>query len=93
MGDEVFIYLLLAEAETGSMDKRCRDVTESAADERHPDTDIEAGQDVEVVLDRSKIHLFDTATGELLHGLTDSPDRESGTTRTEVDSTVPFIDG
>ncbi len=52
-----------------------------------PDTEIAEGEDVNVVLDRSKIHLFETATGDALrHGLTDAPERDSDTTRSEADS-------
>ncbi|QSW98865.1 ABC transporter ATP-binding protein [Haloterrigena alkaliphila] len=87
MGDEVFIYLLLSEAAEGSMDQDPATSPNQLLMSVTPDTEIEAGQDVEVVLDRSKIHLFDTATGDaLLHGLTDRSEREPGTTPTEADS-------
>ncbi|ADB60737.1 ABC transporter related protein [Haloterrigena turkmenica DSM 5511] len=87
MGDEVFVYLLLSEAATGSMDQDPATSPNQLLMSVTPDTEIEAGQDVDVVLDRSKIHLFDTATGDaLLHGLTDRSEREPGTTPTEADS-------
>ncbi|WP_222918997.1 ABC transporter ATP-binding protein [Natrinema sp. SYSU A 869] len=87
MGDEVFVYLLLSEAAAGSMDQDPATSPNQLLMSVTPDTDIEAGQDVDVVLDRSKIHLFETATGNaLVHGITDLPEREPGTTPTEADS-------
>ncbi|WP_226482882.1 ABC transporter ATP-binding protein [Natrinema amylolyticum] len=87
MGDEVFVYLLLSEATAGSMEQDPATSPNQLLMSVTPDTDIEAEQDVDVVLDRSKIHLFDTATGDaLVHGITDLPEREPGTTPTEADS-------
>ena len=71
MGDETFIYLLLSEdAEV--------DLEEGSGSGQllisvSPDTDINEDESIEVVLDRSKVHLFDRETGEaILHGL-DAP--------------------
>ncbi|WP_265111648.1 ABC transporter ATP-binding protein [Halosolutus halophilus] len=87
MGDEVFVYLLLSEATVGSMEEDPATSPNQLLMSVTPDTDIEADQEIEVVLDRSKIHLFDSATGEaLVHGITDLPEREPGTTPTEADS-------
>ncbi len=87
MGDEVFVYLLLSEAEAGSMEQDPATSPNQLLMSVTPDTEIEADEDVDVVLDRSKIHLFDTASGDaLLHGLTDRSEREPGTTPTEADS-------
>ena len=87
MGDEIFVYLLLSDGETGSMDQDPATSPNQLLMSVTPDTAIEAGQDVDIVLDRSKIHLFDTATGEaLVHGLTDRSEQEPGTTPTEADS-------
>ena len=87
MGDEIFVYLLLSEAEAGSMEQDPATSPNQLLMSVTPDTDIEASQDVDVVLDRSKIHLFDTATGDaLVHGITDLSEREPGTTPTEADS-------
>ena len=68
MGDETFIYLLLSEdAEV--------DLEEGSGSGQllmsvSPDTAIEEDQTIEVVLDRSKVHLFDRETGEAIqHGL------------------------
>ncbi|QLG47734.1 ABC transporter ATP-binding protein [Natrinema halophilum] len=86
MGDEVFIYLLLSEGAAGSMEEDPATSPNQLLMSVTPDTEIEAEQDVEVVLDRSKIHLFDSATGDaLVHGLTDLPSGEPGTTRSEAD--------
>ncbi len=86
MGDEVFVYLLLSEAAGGSMEEDPATSPDQLLMSVTPDTDIEANQDVEVVLDRSKIHLFETATGEaLVHGLTDLSGPEPGTTPTEAE--------
>jgi multiple sugar transport system ATP-binding protein len=84
MGDEIFIYLLLAEdvemsiEETASNNQLLMSVA--------PDSDIEEEQDVNVVLDRSKIHLFDTNTGKAIqHGLVKPTTAESAT-GTEAES-------
>ena len=87
MGDEVFVYLLLAEGAAGSMEEDPATSPNQLLMSVTPDTEIEADQDVDVVLDRSKIHLFEAATGDaLVHGITDLPEREPGTTPTEADS-------
>ncbi|OAQ51083.1 sugar ABC transporter ATP-binding protein [Natrinema mahii] len=87
MGDEVFVYLLLSEAAAGSMEQDPATSPNQLLMSVTPDTEIEAGEDVDVVLDRSKIHLFETASGDALrHGLTDRSGREPGTTPTEADS-------
>jgi multiple sugar transport system ATP-binding protein len=72
MGDEIFIYLLLSEdVET--------DLEDPAASNQllisvPPDSDIQEDRDLSVVFDRSKIHLFDTESGNALeHGLDTSP--------------------
>jgi len=71
MGNEVFIYLLLSEDAESSMDT-------SQADDQllmstDPDTTLGEDDEISVVLDRSKVHLFDTASGEAIsHGLTAS---------------------
>jgi multiple sugar transport system ATP-binding protein len=68
MGDETFVYLLLSEdAEV--------DLEEGSGSGQllisvSPDTEIEEDEGIEVVLDRSKVHLFDRDTGEAVqHGL------------------------
>jgi multiple sugar transport system ATP-binding protein len=68
MGDETFVYLLLSEdAEV--------DLEEGSGSGQllisvSPDTEIEEDESIEVILDRSKVHLFDRETGEAIqHGL------------------------
>ena len=87
MGDEVFVYLLLSEAEAGSMEQDPATSPNQLLMSVTPDTEIEADQDVDVVLDRSKLHLFDTETGDaLIHGITDLHEREPGTAPAGADS-------
>ncbi|WP_247000599.1 ABC transporter ATP-binding protein [Halosolutus gelatinilyticus] len=86
MGNEIFVYLMLSEAAAGSMEEDPATSPDQLLMSVTPDTDIEANQDIDVVLDRSKIHIFDTATGEaLIHGITDLPEGEPGTAPTEAD--------
>jgi multiple sugar transport system ATP-binding protein len=80
MGDEIFAYLLLGDGET-SMSQ------EAATDDQllmsiEPDSDMTEEEDVNVVLDRRKIHLFDDTTGNALtHGIVDvtGGDESAGT--------------
>jgi multiple sugar transport system ATP-binding protein len=84
MGDEIFAYLLLGEGET-SMSQ------EAATDDQllmsiEPDSDLQEEEDVEVVLDRRKIHLFDDATGDAIaHGIVDLTGDDAAGTRAETD--------
>ncbi|OIB56554.1 ABC transporter ATP-binding protein [Natrialba sp. SSL1] len=87
MGDEVFVYLLLSEDADRSMEQEPATAPNQLLMSVTPDTDIHEGKEVAVVLDRSKIHLFETATGNALrHGLTERSDGDSGPTATEADS-------
>ncbi|SIR84526.1 ABC transporter ATP-binding protein [Natronorubrum thiooxidans] len=87
MGDEVFIYILLSESVDGSMKQDPATSPNQLLMSVTPDTAIEANEEIEIILDRSKIHLFETATGDaLVHGITDLSEREPGTTPTEADS-------
>ncbi|RQG96978.1 ABC transporter ATP-binding protein [Natrarchaeobius chitinivorans] len=87
MGDEVFVYLLLTESAERSMEEDPASSSDQLLMSVTPDTEIRENQTVEIVLDRSKIHLFETQTGEaIVHGITDRPDRESESTTEEVDS-------
>jgi multiple sugar transport system ATP-binding protein len=84
MGDEIFAYLLLGDGET-SMSQ------EAATDDQllmsiEPDSDLQEEEDVEVVLDRRKIHLFDDATGDAIaHGIVDITGDGAAGTRAESD--------
>ncbi|MFP8891537.1 ABC transporter ATP-binding protein [Natrialbaceae archaeon A-CW2] len=70
MGNEIFVYLNL----DGSGERTMADAEGAAKGQLlmsvDPDTDIDEDQPVDIVLDRSSLHLFDTESGEaLLHGL------------------------
>jgi len=97
MGDELFVYLLTgdagartADAGTGVDAGAEADVGTDAPQNQllmsvDPFSDVEAETDVEVVLDRERIHLFDTATGEAIsHGL-EFERVEPGPTGTEAE--------
>ncbi|ADQ66737.1 carbohydrate ABC transporter ATP-binding protein, cut1 family [Halogeometricum borinquense DSM 11551] len=84
MGDEIFVYLLLSEDATVSLDEEARGaMSDQLLMSVDPDSDIAEDKEVSVVLDRTKVHLFDTETGEaLLHGLT-------ATAAASTDSSTP----
>ncbi|QIB74937.1 ABC transporter ATP-binding protein [Halogeometricum borinquense] len=84
MGDEIFVYLLLSEDATVSLDEEARGaMSDQLLMSVDPDSDIAEDKEVSVVLDRTKVHLFDTETGEaLLHGLT-------ATATASTDSSTP----
>jgi len=67
MGNEIFVYLKLGEPGRVRMDE------EAAADQVlmsvDPDVPVEEDQEMDVVFDRSRLHLFETASGEAIsHG-------------------------
>ena len=70
MGDEIFIYLITEEGVEGDMGE-----AETAGQllmSVSPDSPISEDEEIEVVLDRSKVHLFDTDSEQaIVHGLTD----------------------
>ncbi|QZX99472.1 ABC transporter ATP-binding protein [Halobaculum rubrum] len=69
MGDEIFVYLMLAEDTESGMGG---DVSgdDSLLMSVSPDSTLEEGDRLDVALDRAKVHLFDDATGEaLVHGV------------------------
>ncbi|ADJ14825.1 ABC transporter ATP-binding protein [Halalkalicoccus jeotgali] len=81
MGNEVFVYLVTGDDTETSMEIEGGATTDDqllmSVD---PDTRIDVDEDVEVVLDRSRIHLFDYETGDALrHGLVDIASAGSGT--------------
>ncbi len=72
MGNEIFVYLNLDGAPgSETMDKKSTGVgSNQLLMSIDPDSDIAEEERVEVVLDRSKIHLFDSASGEAIaHGI------------------------
>ncbi|MFP8956352.1 ABC transporter ATP-binding protein [Natrialbaceae archaeon A-CW3] len=71
MGNEIFVYLSL---DGGSTEMMTSDEVSSASNQLlmsvDPDAAIDEDETVSVVLDRSKIHLFDSASGEAIaHGI------------------------
>jgi multiple sugar transport system ATP-binding protein len=72
MGDEIFIYLLLSEDADTDLDSMEGDgMKNQLLMSVDPDSDIEEEEELTVVLDRTKVHLFDSETGQALqHGLT-----------------------
>jgi len=68
MGDQIFVYLVTEEVDTGSMDQGSdRGELLMSVD---PDSDIQEEQDIDVVFDRSRVHLFDGESGNaLVHGI------------------------
>ncbi|WP_290812542.1 ABC transporter ATP-binding protein [Halovivax sp.] len=73
MGDEIFVYLLFDEdVETSAEGRGEGQLLMSVV----PDADVAEDGRVDVVLDRSKVHLFDGETGDAIcHGLTQAPAR------------------
>jgi multiple sugar transport system ATP-binding protein len=74
MGDEIFVYLMLSEDAETDMTGITSDQLLMSVD---PDSAVEEDQDMDVVLDRSRVHLFDADSGQAItHGL--SPMTPSG---------------
>jgi multiple sugar transport system ATP-binding protein len=68
MGDETFVYLLLSEEATVDLEEGSG--SGQLLMSVSPDTAINEDESIEVVLDRSKVHLFDRETGQAIqHGL------------------------
>ncbi|MFC6752524.1 ABC transporter ATP-binding protein [Halorubrum tibetense] len=63
MGDKVFAYLLSDESVEASAEGRGEG---QLLINLPPDTTIQEGDDVEIVLDRTNVHLFDTASGDAI---------------------------
>ena len=70
MGDEIFVYLVTDE--DAEVDLEDLDTGGQLLMSVDPDSDIEEDQTMEVVLDRSKVHLFDAESEEaIVHGIVD----------------------
>jgi multiple sugar transport system ATP-binding protein len=84
MGDEIFIYLVTdEEAELDLDDPTATGQLLMSVD---PDSTIQEDERMEVVLDRSRIHLFDTTGGEaILHGLSDQPPEPGAESEVEAE--------
>ncbi|MFC4551247.1 MULTISPECIES: ABC transporter ATP-binding protein [Halorussus] len=84
MGDEIFVYLLTGDAES-QMEADPDSMTNQLLMSVDPSSDIAEDENVEVVLDRERVHLFDTETGEAItHGL-EFATVEPGTAGTEAE--------
>jgi multiple sugar transport system ATP-binding protein len=83
MGDEIFVYLLLSEDAETDMTGTTTDQLLMSVD---PDSEIQENEGMDVVLDRERVHLFDTETGEaIVHDLTGVA-RAGGAGRSEAES-------
>jgi len=70
MGDEIFVYLVTGGDEDAAVDLEDPDAGGQLLMSVGPDTEIEEDQAVSVTFDRTKLHLFDEASGEAIaHGL------------------------
>ncbi|RDI72751.1 ABC transporter ATP-binding protein [Halopelagius longus] len=88
MGDEIFAYLLLDEEAGTDLDDMAGDAfAGQLLMSLPPDSEVQEEEDVNVVLDRSRVHLFDTNSGEaILHGITsDMPTAGADETPAEGD--------
>jgi multiple sugar transport system ATP-binding protein len=75
MGDEIFVYLVTGDDEDATVDLEDPDAGGQLLMSVAPDTSIEENQELSVVLDRSKLHLFDAESETALaHGLVDLAD-------------------
>ena len=84
MGDEIFVYLMLSADADTSLDQTASNdqLLMSVA----PDYDISEDQSMDVVLDRSRIHLFDRSSGEAIHHGITSAARAETSSGTEAES-------
>jgi multiple sugar transport system ATP-binding protein len=85
MGDEIFVYLLTGEAAEAGMEADPDTALNQLLMSIDPLSDIEADEDVEVVLDRDRAHLFDTETGDAISHSLEFAAVEPGTTETEAE--------
>ena len=72
MGDEIFVYLLLGDrAESTGAGMENPDAEDQLLMSVEPDSEVAEDESIEVVLDRSNVHLFDAETDEAIaHGIT-----------------------
>ncbi|MFB6207208.1 MAG: ABC transporter ATP-binding protein [Haloglomus sp.] len=83
MGDEIFVYLLTEP--DADVDIEDQDADYQVLMSVPPDSDVQENQEMEVVFDRSNVHLFDTDSEEaLLHGLMNLPGGGAGAGRIEA---------
>ncbi|MFC7080418.1 ABC transporter ATP-binding protein [Halorussus caseinilyticus] len=87
MGDEIFVYLLTGNASEPQIetDPEAEAPQNQLLMSVDPSSDIEADQDVEVVLDRERVHLFDTETGDAISHSLEFAAAEPSATETEAE--------
>ncbi|MCO8243741.1 MULTISPECIES: ABC transporter ATP-binding protein [unclassified Haladaptatus] len=78
IGEKVFVYLYTRGEESTETELSELDGTEGSRSQflmsAPPDTEISEGDEIDIVLDRRSIHLFDTETGEaIVHGAESEP--------------------
>jgi multiple sugar transport system ATP-binding protein len=84
MGNEIVVYLLFDDETSTDMEEP--DSGNQLLMAADPEADIAADETVRIVLDRSNVHLFETASGEALqHGLV-NPAQAEGATGTEAET-------
>ncbi|UPV74314.1 ABC transporter ATP-binding protein [Halorussus limi] len=88
MGDEIFVYLLTGDAADVQMDIE-GETAEAPQNQLlmsiDPSSDIESDESVEVVLDRERVHLFDTETGDAISHSLEFAAVEPSATETEAE--------
>jgi multiple sugar transport system ATP-binding protein len=76
MGSEILAYLMLGDSTEIDLDNP--DAGGQLLVSVDPERDLETGEELQVVLDRRKVHLFDAETGEAIqHGLVESTQAEA----------------
>jgi multiple sugar transport system ATP-binding protein len=84
MGNEIFVYLVVDEDAETDLDKPGSGGRLLMSVD--PDSDVEEDQEMSVILDRERVHLFDTATGEAVqHGLVEASEFGSASAQAEGD--------
>jgi multiple sugar transport system ATP-binding protein len=84
MGDEIFIYLMTEQ--DVSVDIEDQDADYQILMSVPPDSDIQEDQEMEVVFDRTKVHLFDSKSGEAItHDVLETGDTGAGAAEAGTD--------
>jgi len=84
MGDQIFVYMNAPDGETGGMEASDGRDGDQLLMSVEPDADVQADERHEVVVDRSRVHLFDVESGDAIaHGLTEGAAPETATGEVE----------
>ncbi|WP_115863626.1 ABC transporter ATP-binding protein [Halorussus litoreus] len=84
MGDEIFVYLLTGDAMDAGMGTDPDEGQNQLLMSVDPYSDIESDRDVEIVLDRERVHLFDTQTGKAVSHTLEFAAADADPTETEA---------